>query len=125
MTENNLSFLIRGTIFKVYQALGPGLYESAYESVLAYELRKMQIRVDQQVPLPLVYEQVSMDVGYRIDLLVENKVIIEVKSVEKLLEVHHKQLLTYLKLSGMKLGMLVNFNMKDINKGIFRKVNGL
>ncbi|MBL7783655.1 MAG: GxxExxY protein [Saprospiraceae bacterium] len=125
MTENNLSFLIRGTIFKVYQALGPGLYESAYESVLAYELRKMQIRVDQQVPLPLVYEQVSMDVGYRIDLLVENKVIIEVKSVEKLLEVHHKQLLTYLKLSGMKLGMLVNFNTEDINKGIFRKVNGL
>ena len=125
MTENNLTFLIRGTIFKVYQALGPGLYESAYESVLAYELRKMQIRVDQQVPLPLVYEQVSMDVGYRIDLLVENKVIIEVKSVEKLLEVHHKQLLTYLKLSGMKLGMLVNFNTEDINKGIFRKVNGL
>jgi GxxExxY protein len=125
MTENNLTFLIRGTIFKVFNALGPGLYESAYESILAYELRKKQLKVAQQVPLPLVYEQVAMDVGYRIDLVVENRIIIEVKSVENLLEVHHKQLLTYLKLSGIKLGLLVNFNTDDITKGIFRKVNGL
>lgn len=125
MTENNLTFLIRGTIFKVFNALGPGLYESAYESILAYELRKKQLKVAQQVPLPLVYEQVAMDVGYRIDLVVENRIIIEVKSVENLLEVHHKQLLTYLKLSGIKLGLLINFNTDDITKGIFRKVNGL
>ena len=125
MTENNLTFLIRGTIFKVFNALGPGLFESAYESILAYELRKKQLNVDQQVHLPLVYEQVAMDVGYRIDLVVENRIIIEVKSVENLLEVHHKQLLTYLKLSGIKLGLLVNFNTDDITKGIFRKVNGL
>lgn len=125
MTENNLTFLIRGSIFKVYNSLGPGLYESAYESILAYELRKKQLNVDQQVHLPLVYEQVSMDVGYRIDLVVENRIIIEIKSVENLQEVHHKQLLTYLKLSGIKLGLLVNFNTDDITKGIFRKVNGL
>ncbi len=125
MTENNLTFLIRGSIFKVFNALGPGLFESAYESILAYELRKKQLNVDQQVHLPLVYEQVAMDVGYRIDLVVENRIIIEVKSVENLLEVHHKQLLTYLKLSGIKLGLLVNFNTDDITKGIFRKVNGL
>ena len=125
MTENNLTFLIRGSIFKVFNALGPGLFESAYESILAYELRKKQLNVDQHVHLPLVYEQVAMDVGYRIDLVVENRIIIEVKSVENLLEVHHKQLLTYLKLSGIKLGLLVNFNTDDITKGIFRKVNGL
>lgn len=125
MTENNLTFLIRGTIFKVFNALGPGLFESVYESILAYEFKKIQLKVDQQVPLPLVYEQVAMDVGYRIDLVVENRIIIEVKSVENLLEVHHKQLLTYLKLSGIKLGLLVNFNTDDITKGIFRKVNGL
>ena len=125
MTENNLTFLIRGSIFKVFNALGPGLFESVYESILAYEFKKIQLKVDQQVPLPLVYEQVAMDVGYRIDLVVENRIIIEVKSVENLLEVHHKQLLTYLKLSGIKLGLLVNFNTDDITKGIFRKVNGL
>ncbi len=125
MTENNLTFLIRGSIFKVFNALGPGLFESVYESILAYEFKKIQLKVDQQVPLPLVYEQVAMDVGYRIDLVVENRIIIEVKSVENLLEVHHKQLLTYLKLSGIKLGLLINFNTDDITKGIFRKVNGL
>jgi GxxExxY protein len=125
MTENEISYLVRGTIFKVYNALGPGLYESAYEAVLIYELRKLNLDVKQQVPLPLVYEEVSMEVGYRVDIWVENKVIIEVKSVENLLEVHHKQLLTYLKLSGTKLGILVNFNTADIGKSIFRKANGL
>jgi GxxExxY protein len=125
MTENEISYLIRGAIFKVHNALGPGLYESAYEAVLTYELRKLNLDVRQQVPLPLVYEEVSMEVGYRVDIWVENKVLIEVKSVENLLEVHHKQLLTYLKLSGMKLGILVNFNAADISKSIFRKANGL
>jgi GxxExxY protein len=125
MAENEISYLIRGAIFKIYNALGPGLYESAYDAVLVYELKKMNLEVKQQVQLPLVYEDVSMEVGYRIDIWVENKVLIEVKSVENLLEVHHKQLITYLKLSGMKLGLLVNFNTGDISKSIFRKANGL
>ena len=125
MTENEISFKIRGSIFKVYNALGPGLLESAYEAVLFHELTKDGLEVKIQVPLPLIYEEVKLDVGYRLDLLVENKVIIEVKSVENISEVHHKQVLTYLKLSGLKLGLLVNFNCEEIDKSIFRKVNGL
>ncbi|HLP92599.1 MAG TPA: GxxExxY protein [Saprospiraceae bacterium] len=125
MQENELSYLIRRAIMRVYNALGPGIFESAYEAALIHELRALNLQVDAQVPVPLVYESVSMEVGYRLDILVEKQVIIEVKSVESLLEVHHKQLLTYLKLSGLKLGILVNFNSEDINKSIFRKVNGL
>lgn len=96
MTENEISYKIRGAIFKVYNALGPGLLESAYEAVLAYELNKQGLEVKTQVPLPLIYEEVKLDVGYRIDILVENKVIIEIKSVEAISEVHHKQVITYL-----------------------------
>ncbi len=125
MTENDISYKVRGAIFKVFNALGPGLLESAYEAVLMYELIKDGLNVKAQVPLPLVYDNLKMDVGYRIDLVVENKVIIEIKSVENLAEVHHKQVLTYLKLSGLKLGLLVNFNCVEIEKSIFRKVNGL
>jgi GxxExxY protein len=125
MTENDISYKIRGAIFKVFNALGPGLLESAYEAVLMHELAKEGLEVKAQVPLPLIYDEIKMDVGYRIDLLVENKVIIEIKSVENLAEVHHKQVLTYLKLSGLKLGLLVNFNCVEIDKSIFRKVNGL
>ncbi|MFW5755589.1 MAG: GxxExxY protein [Tangfeifania sp.] len=125
MTENEISYKIRGAIFKVYNALGPGLLESAYEAVLAYELNKMGLDIKTQVPLPLIYEEVKLDVGYRIDILVENKVIIEIKSVESISEVHHKQVITYLKLSGLKLGLLVNFNCEDIQKSISRKVNNL
>ena len=125
MTENDISFKIRGAIFKVFNALGPGLLESAYEAVLMHELVKEGLEVKSQVPLSLEYDDIKMDVGYRIDLMVENKVIIEIKSVENLAEVHHKQVLTYLKLSGLKLGILVNFNSVEIEKSIFRKVNGL
>lgn len=125
MTENDISYIIRGAIYKVYNSLGPGLLESAYEAVLTYELVKEGLEVKAQVSVPLVYDNIKMDVGYRIDLLVENKVIIEIKSVENLAEVHHKQVLTYLKLSGLKLGILVNFNCAEIDKSIFRKVNGL
>ena len=125
MTENEISYQIRGAIFKVYNALGPGLLESAYEAVLAYELQKEGLEVKIQLPLPLIYEQVKLDVGYRIDIMVNNKVIIEIKSVETLTEVHHKQVLTYLRLSERKLGLLVNFNCNEIEKSIFRKVNGL
>jgi GxxExxY protein len=125
MTENDISFQIRGCIFKVYNNLGPGLLESAYEAALIYELNKCNLKVRQQVALPMIYDTVKVDVGYRLDLIVEDKVIIEIKSVENLLDVHFKQVITYLKLSGIKLGLLVNFNCDDISKNIFRKVNGL
>ncbi len=125
MTENELSYIIRGCIFKVYNNLGPGLLESAYEAVLLYELQKQNLKPESQVAVPLIYEDIKINVGYRLDILVEKKVIIELKSVEHLLDVHHKQLITYLKLSSYKLGILVNFNTDDISKSIFRKVNGL
>jgi len=125
MTENELSYKIRGAIFNVFNTPGPGLLESAYEAALIYELRKMGLDVESQVALPLIYDEIRMDVGYRIDLLVEDLVIIEIKSVENLAEVHHKQVITYLKLSGKKLGLLVNFNCARIDESIFRKVNGL
>jgi GxxExxY protein len=125
MTENEISYIVRGCIFKIFNNLGPGLLESAYEAALLYEIEKTGLNVKSQVALPMVYETVRVDIGYRLDLLIENKVIIELKSVEILLDVHHKQLITYLKLSGLKLGLLVNFNTDDISKSIFRKVNGL
>nr|WP_314492675.1 GxxExxY protein [uncultured Chryseobacterium sp.] len=125
MNENDISYEIRGCIFTVYNKLGPGLLESAYEAALAYELIKKGLQTSTQIGLSMIYETVKMDIGYRLDILVENKVIIEIKSVENLLDVHHKQLITYLKLSGLKLGLLVNFNSGDISKTIFRKVNGL
>jgi GxxExxY protein len=125
MTENDISCIIRGCIFRVYNNLGPGLLESAYEAALTYELERESILVQVQTPLPMIYESKVIGIGYRIDLLVENKVLIELKSVENLMEVHHKQVITYLKLSGLKLGLLVNFNSADISKSIFRKVNGL
>lgn len=125
MTENELSYIIRGVIFKVYNSLGPGLLESTYERILAYELEKVGLKINTQVGLPLVYEDVHLDVGYRIDILVEDKVIIEIKSVEELHDVYYKQLLTYLKLSDKKLGLLVNFNTSNIASSIKRIVNNL
>jgi GxxExxY protein len=125
MTENDISFLIRGAIFKVYNSLGPGLLESAYTHILMYELSKQGLQVRKEVPLPIIYEEEKLDVGYRIDLLVNDLAIIELKSVEKLMDVHHKQLITYLKLSNKKLGILVNFNTLKIDSSIFRKVNNL
>lgn len=125
LTENEISYKIRGAIFTIYNRLGPGLLESVYESTLCYELEKLGLRVKMQVGLPLIYDSINMKTAYRIDLLVEGKVIIEIKSVERLLEVHHKQLVTYLRLSGLKLGLLVNFNSAEIDKSIFRKVNNL
>jgi GxxExxY protein len=125
MSENQISYLIRGAIFNVYNELGPGILESAYEQALIYELHELGLSVKSQVPQRLVYNDQNLDVGYRLDILVENKVIVEIKSVENLAEVHHKQLLTYLRLSKLKLGILVNFNSSNISKSIFRKVNGL
>ncbi len=125
MTENEISYKIRGGIFSVYNNLGPGLLESAYEAALLYELKKQNLFVENQVALPMIYKEIKVSIGYRLDILVERKVIIEIKSVEHLLDVHHKQLITYLKLSNLKLGILVNFNTDWIKRGIFRKVNNL
>ncbi|WP_029274969.1 GxxExxY protein [Pedobacter borealis] len=125
MDENDISYQIRGAIFTVYNALGPGLLESVYETVLAYVLTGNGLDVKQQVKLPVVFEGITLDAGYRIDLLINDLVIIEIKSVEILAPVHHKQVLTYLKLSGLRLGMLVNFNSSNISQSIWRKVNGL
>ena len=104
MTENELSRIVFDCALKVHQSLGPGLLESAYEEYLYYELRKTGLNVEKQKPLPLIYEEVKLDVGYRIDIIVENKLIIEIKSVEALNDVHFAQLLTYLKLTNCKLG---------------------
>ncbi len=125
MTENQISYIIRGAIFRVYNKVGPGLLESAYEAALAYELRKEGLHIQTQTGLPFTYEEITMDVGYRIDILVADKVIVEVKSVEALADVHYKQLLTYLKLSDKRLGILVNFNTDDIAASIKRIVNKL
>src|SRR4051794_954139 len=125
MTENDISFIIRGCIFKVYNAIGPGLLESAYEAALAYELRKEKLQVRCQVGLPFEYEEIKLDIGFRIDILVNEMVIVEVKSVEALMDVHYKQVLTYLKLSKKKLGLLVNFNCSKIDDSIKRIVNNL
>jgi len=125
MRENQLSYIIRGAIFDVYNTLGPGLLESVYQKALAYELSKQSIKTETEVPVPVVYKNQKMDLGFRIDILVDRKVLVELKSVEQLHEVHHKQVLTYLKLTDLKLGLLVNFNSDDISKTIFRKVNGL
>jgi GxxExxY protein len=125
MHENDISFLIRKAIFKVYNILGPGLFESVYVLSLVHELQQLGLLVKMEVALPMIYEGLKFEAGFRIDILVNEKVIIEVKSIENLAEVHHKQVLTYLKLSGLRLGILVNFNCNDISKSIFRKVNGL
>ncbi len=125
MDINEITYQIRGAIFNVYNALGPGLLESVYQVTLIYELKKRGLDVKSELPLPVFYDDVKMDVGFRIDLLVNDLVIIEIKSVEELAKVHHKQLITYLKLSGKPIGILVNFNCDNIDKNIFRKVNGL
>jgi len=108
--------------FKLHSALGPGLLESAYTECLYYELERSGYKVEKQKPLPLIYKEVKLDAGYRIDLLVENAIVIEIKSVDALAEIHLAQILTYLKLSGCKLGLLVNFNVAHLKEGIKRVV---
>ena len=125
MTENELSRIVFDCALKVHQSLGLGLLESAYEECLYYELRKTGLNVEKQKSLPLIYEEVKLDVGYRIDIIVENKLIIEIKSVEALNDVHFAQLLTYLKLTNCKLGLLINFNVSLIKNGVKRVVNNL
>ncbi|MHB2148692.1 GxxExxY protein [Calditrichota bacterium LG25] len=125
MTENEISRLILDAAFKVHKALGPGLLESAYEECLFYELKNNDLFIEKQKPLPLIYEEVKLDIGYRVDLFVEKKVIIEVKSVESLNDIHLAQILTYLKLSNCRLGILINFNVTLLKNGIKRVVNNL
>ncbi len=125
MTENEISKLVVGCALEIHKSLGPGLLESAYEECLYYELGKMGLNVQKQKPLPLIYDDVRLEIGYRVDLLVEDKVIIEIKSVEALNNVHLAQILTYLKLSDCKLGLLINFNVALIKNGIRRVVNNL
>ena len=125
MGENEISYKVRGAIYNIYNAFGPGLLESVYSKSLQQELLREGLKVRREVGIPVFYLGERMDAGFRLDLLVEEKVIIEVKSVETLAEVHHKQVLIYLKLTGLKLAILVNFNVENISKGIFRKVNQL
>ena len=124
ITEEQISRIVFESALKVHKSLGPGLLESAYEECLFYELKKTGLRVEKQKPLPLIYEEVNLEIGYRIDIIIENKFIVEVKSVEVLNEVHLAQLLTYLKLSDCKLGLLINFNVKLLKDGVRRIING-
>ncbi len=125
MHENELSEIIIGCAIKIHKALGPGLLESAYEECLFFELQKTGLQVVKQKALPLVYEEVKLNCGYRVDLLVENKVIVEIKSVEALNDIFLAQVLTYLRLSNCKLGLLINFNVNKLKEGIRRVVNNL
>ena len=125
MRENELSKIVFDCALKVHQTLGPGLLESAYEECLFYELKKTGLYVEKQKALPLIYEEVKLDIGYRIDIIIENKLILEIKSVEALNDVHFAQLMTYLKSTDCKLGMLLNFNVSLIKNGIKRVVHGL
>jgi GxxExxY protein len=125
LIENQISKIILDAAFKVHTRTGPGLLESVYEVTLAHELRKAGLQVARQVAIPIRYDELSFDEGFRADLLVENRVIVELKSVEQLLKVHSKQLLTQLRLSDRKLGLLINFGEIHLKNGIERVVNGL
>ncbi|MDI9310001.1 MAG: GxxExxY protein [Limnohabitans sp.] len=122
--EEEISKIVFDCALKVHKALGPGLLESAYEECLFYELKKTGLKVEKQKSLPFIYEEVKLDVGYRIDIIIEDKFIVEIKSVESLNEVHLAQLLTYLKLTDCKLGLLINFNVKLLKTGVKRVING-
>ena len=125
MTENEIAKIVVDLCVKIHKTLGPGLLESVYEAALVYELKKLGIAVEQQIGIPVEYDHLHLDIGFRADLIIENKVIVELKSVETLLPVHKKQLLTYLKLTKFKLGLLANFNVDLMKDGIVRIANGL
>jgi len=125
MDENEIAKIIVDAAFQIHKRLGPGLLESAYEVVLAHVLMKSGLRVKRQVPVAIVYDDIKFDVGFRADLIIEDKVIVELKSVENVIPVHKKQLLTYLRLSDKRLGLLINFGAELIRDGISRVVNGL
>ncbi len=123
MEINNITHEILDSAYKIHTALGPGLLESAYQQCLIYELQKKGLKVETEKPLPVIYENVKLEYGYRIDLLVENKIIVELKAVEALTDVHLAQVLTYLRLSGNEVGLLINFNVKSLKNGIRRIAN--
>jgi GxxExxY protein len=125
MSENELSRIVFDCALKVHQTLGPGLLESVYEECLFFELKKTGLRIEKQKPLPLVYEEIKLEIGYRLDIIIENKLILEIKSVDALNDIHFAQILTYLKLTDCKLGLLLNFNVILIKNGIKRVVNNL
>jgi GxxExxY protein len=125
MIENELSKIIVDVSYKIHTRLGPGLLESVYESILFHELTKKGLKVERQKPIPVIWDDIHLDIGFRSDLIVEEKVIIEIKSVEKISNVHLKQLLTYIRVTDLKLGLLINFNEALIKNGIKRVANGL
>lgn len=125
MTENEISKIIVDVSYKIHTRLGPGLLESVYEAILYHELIKKGLKVERQKPIPVIWDNVYLDIGFRSDLIIESKVIIEIKSVEKLSNVHLKQLLTYIRITDLKLGLLINFNEALIKDGIKRVVHGL
>ena len=125
MTENEISSIVVDVCYKIHVKLGPGLLESVYEAILYHELVKRGLNIERQKPLPVIWDGIVLDIGFRADLIVENKVILEIKSVEQIIEIHGKQLLTYLKITKMKLGLLINFNVPIIKLGIKRVVSNL
>jgi len=124
MTENQIATKIINCAIEVHKALGPGLLESAYQECLFYKLEQEGLKVQKEKPMPLIFEEVKLNIGYRIDILVENKVVIEIKSVDSLNDIHLAQTLTYLKLGNYKLGLLINFNVTLLKYGIKRVING-
>jgi GxxExxY protein len=125
MTENEIASQIVDVAYKIHVKIGPGLLESVYEALLAHELRKRGLQVEAQKPIPVIYEDVKLEIGFRADLIVEDKVIVEIKSIEAVMPVHKKQLLTYLRLTDKRLGLLINFGENLIKDGITRVANKL
>ncbi len=125
MTENEISKLVVDLCFKIHKQYGPGLFESVYEEIFYYEWLKNAISIKRQHPVPLIHEEIKMEVGFRADFIIDDKVIIELKSIEALADIHYKQVQTYLKLTKLKLGLLINFNVPLIKDGIHRIVNKL
>ena len=125
ITENEISAIVVDICYKMHVKLGPGLLESVYEAILFYELTNKGLFVERQKTLPVVWDEIKLDIGFRTDLIIENKLILEIKSIEKITEVHAKQIMTYLKITKMKLGLLINFNVPLIKFGITRIVNNL
>lgn len=125
MNENDLSTIIIGCALDIHKKLGPGLLENAYHQCLLYKLRKEGLKVESEKPMPIVYEEVKLDCGYRIDLLVEDKVVVEIKSVDEINNIHLAQTLTYVKMGDYKLGLLINFNVNLLKSGVKRVINGI
>ena len=125
MTENQIAAIVVDAALKIHKILGPGMLESVYQATLTYELRKRGLQVDEQTPVPVYYETVKLELAFRVDLLIDEKVVVEIKSIERLAPVHRAQLLTYLRLMDLRLGLLINFNVELIRDGIQRVVNKL